>query len=131
MKLFNTLILTTMLFLSFNAHAVKDTNETDANTLVKTSKLPVVIEIYATWCEPCKLLSPMMEQAEKDFKDKAVFIKIDLDKTEQIQKIVHSIPFIVVTKDGGKPVSAVTGAPDTLKQLEDFIQKALNKKAKK
>ncbi len=69
--------------------------------LLKGDK-PVVCDFYTTWCGPCKLLTPIMEEAAEKYSDKAVFVKVDIDLNIDlaVRYNVTSIPLIGVFKDG-------------------------------
>ena len=68
---------------------------------VLKSEKPVLIDFYATWCGPCKILSPMVEEAAQENED-VKFVKIDIDKTEDIaiKYQVMSIPTLVLIQNG-------------------------------
>lgn len=68
--------------------------------LLKENK-NVVIDFYADWCGPCKMLSPLIEDASKDFTD-VTFIKINVDhfRNEAMQYRVNSIPSLFYIKNG-------------------------------
>lgn len=61
----------------------------------------VVVDFFATWCGPCKMLAPVIEEVEREIKD-VKFMKIDVDKNEDLARRfgVMSIPTIIVFKDG-------------------------------
>lgn len=61
----------------------------------------VVVDFFATWCGPCKMLSPVMDEVESEITD-VKFLKIDVDKEEELARrfSVMSIPTIIVFKDG-------------------------------
>ena len=61
----------------------------------------VVVDFFATWCGPCKMLSPVMDEVESEITD-VKFLKIDVDKEVElaIRFSVMSIPTIIVFKDG-------------------------------
>ncbi len=61
----------------------------------------VVVDFFATWCGPCKMLAPVMEEVEREMVD-VKFLKIDVDQEEELARRfgVMSIPTIIVFKDG-------------------------------
>lgn len=61
----------------------------------------VVIDFYATWCRPCKIMTPIIEEIANEYND-VKFIKIDIDKNEElaIKYNVMSIPTIIIMKNG-------------------------------
>jgi thioredoxin 1 len=102
-------------------------NVTDADfdAQVLGNKLPVFVDFWATWCGPCKLAEPVLEELSEEYKDKVLFAKIDVDKNPtQSQKYgVMSIPTAILFKDGkelGRQVGFAGKA-----NFEDLIKKGL------
>ena len=77
---------------------------TDANfeELVLKSDKPVLVDFWAEWCGPCRMLGPIIEDLSDDFADKAVIGKLDVDSNQQFaaQFGVRNIPTVLVFKDG-------------------------------
>lgn len=67
----------------------------------KTEKGLVVIDFFATWCGPCQILGPIMEDIAEELKDVNVF-KVDVDENEKVARDfgIMSIPTVVILKDG-------------------------------
>ena len=88
---------------------------------VLKSEKPVLIDFYATWCGPCKILSPIVEEVAKE-NENVKFVKIDIDKTDDIamQYQVMSIPTLVLIQDGEEK-DRVVGILDK-NQILDFIE---------
>ena len=63
---------------------------------------PIVIDFFATWCGPCVMIKPVFEQLSQTFTGKAVFIKIDVDKCEELsaQFGIQAMPTFMVVKNG-------------------------------
>jgi thioredoxin 1 len=63
---------------------------------------PVLMDFYAEWCGPCRMQTPIIKQLEDDFKDKAEFKKIDVDKEGELASKygVFVVPTLVLEKDG-------------------------------
>lgn len=85
---------------------------------VKHSALPVVVDVYATWCGPCKMMAPLFEELSTELADKYKFAKINIDEERDIaiQYNVSSIPTFLFIK-GGNLVAKETGylSKDSLK----------------
>ena len=69
--------------------------------LPESEKKLLVIDLYADWCGPCKLLSPILETIAKEHTDKAKFLKINVDEQKNIASMfqVRSIPYVVFIKN--------------------------------
>ncbi|MDR3364781.1 MAG: thioredoxin [Clostridiales Family XIII bacterium] len=67
-----------------------------------TSSGVVVVDFYADWCGPCKMMAPIIDEAKETYEGKAVFAKIDVDESKSIalQNKVMSIPTLFFFKDG-------------------------------
>jgi thioredoxin len=97
-------------------------NEFDAE--VVQSPLPVVADFYATWCGPCKRLSPLLDKLAGPLADKIKFVKINVDEAPQLSRRfdIQAIPALIFFKQG-KVVDQLMGLPskDALKtRLENF-----------
>lgn len=78
---------------------------------VVRSKLPVVVDFYADWCGPCKMIAPVIEQLSKEYVGKAKFVKIDTDDNQELasQFGIMSIPTVMFFSRG-KVEDIVVGA---------------------
>jgi thioredoxin len=67
-----------------------------------SNEKPVVVDFYADWCGPCKMLGPIMEQLSEEMKDKAKIVKLNVQDSQEIASIygVMSIPAVKMFKDG-------------------------------
>ena len=94
--------------------AGKDTIElTDGNfeTEVLKSDVPVLVDFWATWCGPCRVIAPVIDELASEYKGKLKVGKVDTDKHSKyaVQLGVSSIPAIFVFK-GGQVVERIVGA---------------------
>ena len=102
---------------------VKKINEAEFSE-VKNSKFAVV-DFNATWCGPCKMLGPVLEEVSEELIGKAEFFAVDVDENQTlaIKNKIQSIPAIVVFKDG-EPVDRQIGFIPKA-QLIDFINRSI------
>ena len=79
---------------------VKEINAEEYSEIVNSSN-PVVIDFHATWCGPCKVLSPILEELNDEIEG-VEFVKLDVDQHPQIagQNQVMGVPTVVILKDG-------------------------------
>lgn len=94
---------------------------TDKNfrTEVLKSKIPVLVDFWATWCGPCHQIAPHIEQIAKDYAGKVKVVKLDVDHNRVIsgRYNIQSIPTMIVF-EGGQPASRITGAnPSGLREM--------------
>ena len=77
---------------------------------VKESDKIVLVDFFATWCGPCKMLSPVLDQVADELKDKVVIGKLDIDESLDLAKEyeVMSVPTMILFKDG-KEVERIVG----------------------
>jgi thioredoxin 1 len=86
---------------------------TDAEfkTQVLDSKVPVLVDFWAAWCGPCRMVAPFVEEIAKDYAGKAVVAKMDTDANPQTPMSlgIMGIPTLIFFK-GGKEVDRIVGA---------------------
>ena len=92
---------------------------------ISASQLPVVIDFWAEWCGPCRMMSPIIDELAGEYEGRAVIGKCDVDNNDDIvgKFMVRNIPTIVDSKGGqvvDKQVRAFTQA-DLVKKLEKFL----------
>ena len=70
----------------------------------------VVVDFFATWCGPCKMLAPVFEQAGEEMKNDATFVKVDIDQSLELaqQFRISTVPTMMIFKNG-KPVETLVG----------------------
>lgn len=98
--------------------------EAEFNQDVLESKKPVLVDFFATWCGPCKLLAPVLDKLDDEFKDKIDIYKVDIDANQGLARKyrVMSVPTMKVFKDGEVQETIVGAQPeDVLKnKLESY-----------
>lgn len=81
---------------------VKEINDNNFKEEVINSHKLVVVDFWAPWCGPCKMLAPIMEEVEKELGDKVNFVKLNVDENpvNSLNYRVSSIPTVLVFKGG-------------------------------
>ena len=97
----------------------------DAEVVSASLQTPVLVDFWAPWCGPCKVIGPLLEKLETDYAGRFKLVKIDSDQEQEISQAfgVRSIPTCVLMM-GGKPVDGFMGAlPEG--QIREFLDKHL------
>lgn len=84
-------------------------NEFKAEVL--ESKVPVLVDFAATWCGPCRMMGPVLEQLSAEYEGKVKIVKVDIDESMDLAQEyrIMSVPNMVIFKNG-IPVDGVVGA---------------------
>ena len=90
--------------------------------VVLNNEKPVLVDFFATWCGPCKMMAPIVDTIADEMADKAVVCKIDVDEAQDIamQYRVASIPTFILFKNGNAVETIVGGRPKDA--LVDLIE---------
>jgi len=105
---------------------VRDVNDASFETEVINSDKPVMVDFWATWCGPCKMIAPHVQALADEFAGRAVVAKVDVDANKQwaIKYGIQSIPTLLFFK-GGKLVDRMVGGNLDRKKLQDKINALL------
>jgi thioredoxin 1 len=103
--------------------AVAELTEATFDEEIRTSPLPVVVEFWAEWCPPCKLLAPILDSIAADNVERLRVGKINTDEYPALGQRydVMSVPTILVFADG-KPVRRMVGARSRARLLEEITE---------
>ena len=85
-------------------------------------KLPAVIDFYADWCGPCKMVAPVIEELSNEYEGKVNFYKVDTEAEQELAMVfgIQSIPSLLFIPIEGKPQMAAGALPkQTIKQVID------------
>lgn len=100
---------------------LKITRENFENEVMK-SDIPVLIDFWAPWCGPCRMMGPIIEQLAEEYEGKVKVGKVNVDEEGELSQAfgVMSIPTIVLVKDGKVVKQAVGARPKT--EVEAMLQ---------
>lgn len=94
---------------------------------VYEGKLPCVIDFYADWCRPCRMVAPIMEELANQYKGKVVFYKVNTDQEMELSQTfnIRSIPVILYVPANEKPQMSVglSGKEEYTEQIKSLLLK--------
>ncbi|KGN56239.1 uncharacterized protein LOC101204508 [Cucumis sativus] len=95
------------------AAIVPAASEATWESLVTESKLPVMVEFWAPWCGPCRMMHPIIDDLSKEYEGKFKFYKVDTDANPSIASRygIRSIPTVIIFKDGEKKEAIIGAVP--------------------
>lgn len=105
--------------------ATKTVTDSSFKADVLEADKPVLVDFWADWCGPCKMIAPALEEISDELADKITITKMDIMENPDVPGSmgVQSIPFLVVFKDG-KPVAQQMGAAPK-SQLKSWIESVI------
>ena len=94
-------------------------------TVLKADK-PVIVDFWATWCKPCVMIAPILDELADEYNDRISFVKLDVDQSPKTAAKygVMSIPTLIIFKNG-EPVSNIVGLrpkEELKRSLEDILE---------
>jgi thioredoxin 1 len=102
-----------------------EVNEAKFDEMVLKAKMPVLVDFWAPWCGPCRMVAPIVEELANEYEGKVSFMKLNVDDNPKIatQYGVMSIPSLIIFK-GGQPISNIIGyrpKPELKKSIDTAL----------
>ena len=93
--------------------------------LLANSKVPVLVDFYATWCGPCQIMAPILEQVGAHLKNRIQVVKIDTDRYPGLatQYQIHALPTLALFKNGQlvDRIEGVMQVPQLVQHLQGLL----------
>jgi len=90
---------------------IADADDATFGDIAETAKVPVIVDLWAPWCGPCRMVSPALEQLARDLAGQVKLVKVNVDTSPQISQRfgAQAIPTLLVLR-GGQVIARQTGA---------------------
>jgi thioredoxin 2 len=104
---------------------VVDAGDDDFADVVEQSTIPVVVDMWAPWCGPCRIVSPALEQLSREFAGKVKLAKVNVDEAPKLSRrfTIQAIPSLLLFQDG-EVIARQTGAAP-VHTLRSWLERAL------
>jgi len=104
---------------------ITEVNDSNFEKVVLKTEKPVVVDFWAPWCQPCRIIAPIIEELAREYDGKVVFTKLNTDENIQttMRFGIRGIPTLLIFKDG-KEVGRIVGARPK-PQLKEEIERVL------
>jgi thioredoxin 2 len=105
---------------------IADAGDDDFAEVAEQASIPVVVDLWATWCGPCRMVSPALEQLATERAGEIKLVKVDVDKAPRLSQRfeVRAVPTLMVLRDGHVIARQPGAAP--LPALRSWLDQALN-----
>jgi len=99
-------------------------DDSNFDQMVLQAEKPVVVDMWATWCRPCLMVAPILDELAEEYNDRISFVKVDVDQNPKTaaRYSIMSIPTLLIFKNG-EPISHIVGfrPKEELKRSLDAI----------
>ncbi|MFD9224698.1 thioredoxin [Streptomyces sp. NPDC060064] len=103
---------------------IVDAGDGDFADIAEKASLPVLVDLWAVWCGPCRMVSPALEQVAQELAGRIKLVKVDIDKNPQIAARFHAqaVPTLLIL-DKGEVIARRTGAAPA-PVLRDWVEQS-------
>jgi thioredoxin 1 len=100
-------------------------NDSNFKSEVTDSEMPVLVDFWAPWCGPCKMIAPVLEELAKEYEGKVKVVKLNVDENQSTASefVIKSIPTLILFKEG--KVFEQTMGVQSKENLKQMIDKSL------
>ena len=111
------------IYFLFTAITMKNISKEQWEQEVINSDKPVFVDFWATWCGPCSMVAPIVEELSKEYEGKVNFVKVDVDQNKELASKynIFSIPTLAIFRNG-KIISQIAGAASK-ESIRNYIDK--------
>jgi len=111
--------------MSIRGNGVRSLNQRDFEQAVLKSGTPTVVDFYADWCGPCRMVSPVIETLSNEYAGRVNFAKVNTDENQQLAARygIMSIPTVMIFRNGGVFDTIVGAAPPQVyrKRIDNLL----------
>ncbi len=103
---------------------MKVVNEKEFNDIIKSKKV-VLVDFFATWCGPCRMLSPILEEVSEEANDEYEIVKVDVDESYDLAKKfgIMSVPTMIIFQDGveAEKIIGLRSKDDIVETIKTYL----------
>ncbi|WP_329493607.1 thioredoxin [Kitasatospora herbaricolor] len=105
---------------------IAEAGDADFGEVAEQASLPVLVDLWATWCGPCRMVSPALERVAKDLAGRIKLVKVDVDKSPALARRfkVQAVPTLLIL-DHGRPIARQSGAAPA-NALRQWVDESLS-----
>lgn len=104
---------------------VADAGDDTFATIAEQSPIPALVDMWATWCAPCRAVSPALEQVARELAGRVKLVKVDVDKAPRLSQRfqIQAVPTLMIVRDGQVVARQAGAVPPA--QLRRWVEQAI------